>query len=225
MSNIDERLPPLYVRNMSDFSDSIDTHFIPWAAKVKKEIDKQKPVFERIIYDHILPRREERIRDIEIQLAGTGRTGGFLRNTGVRFANIGYSVRRVEEDLTHPLGFSEGVRYISFNASGSGTTDVVVDAAKNAKKSGVPVIVFTSYPESPLGILSDEMVVIKGRTKLDIDRDTGERKKEPHTYMGTEFEFKLCIALEQVTSKVAKELDISEEDMRSGHKKDYYNRL
>ena len=152
-------------------------------------------------------------------MAGNGRTANQLRDAGSRFSQMGYMVRWYEDDLKHRIGFHEDVRYLSLIASGSGTTTVAIDAAKESKKFEYPVILFTSYPEEALGKFADEIVVIKGRTKRDVE--SGEQVKEHVNYLGTQFERKLGTVLTLLVTKVAKELGITEEDMKNGHPNDY----
>ena len=63
--------------------------------------------------------------------------------------------------------------------SGSGETNTIVSAAKIAKNRGSKVLAVTSYPESTLGKLADTCLLVKGRTKKEVD-DENYMKRQIH---------------------------------------------
>lgn len=94
---------------------------------------------------------------------GAGRSGLALQMTAMRLMHLGLTVSVVGE-VTAP---AIGPKDVLLVASGSGTTAGIVRAAKNAKRAGARVIAITTAPESPLGQLADERILVQAPQKQD----------------------------------------------------------
>lgn len=156
--------------------------------------------------------------DNKILLLGTGRSGFVGRAFALRLMHLGFSVYVSGETITPALTPDDLVLAIS----GSGTTTTVVAQAEVAKSVGSKIIAVTSHPDSPLAELSDDIVVVKGRTKIDQEFDydgrqiAGEYDNAP---LGTMFELSVMVFLDSVIAELMQKLGIHEIDLRRRHPK------
>ncbi len=155
-------------------------------------------------------------RENKILLIGTGRSGFVGRSFALRLMHLGFSVYVSGETITPSLTPDDLVLAIS----GSGTTKTVVAQAEVANGIGSKVIAVTSHPESPLVNFADEVVVVKGRTKIDQEFDydrrqiTGEHDNAP---LGTMFELSVSVFLDSVIADLMQRLGLTEIDLRKRH--------
>ncbi|MEM2574470.1 MAG: 6-phospho-3-hexuloisomerase, partial [Candidatus Jordarchaeales archaeon] len=122
-------------------------------------------------------------------VTGAGRSGLMGRAFAMRLMHLGYEVFVVGETITPAVRKGD----ILIAISGSGTTKLVLETSKIAKEEiGAKVVAITSYPDSPLGKMADHVVVVKGRTKSDVESDYLSRQMRgehsPLTPLGTLFE-------------------------------------
>ncbi|MEM4427818.1 MAG: SIS domain-containing protein, partial [Zestosphaera sp.] len=96
----------------------------------------------------------------KILVLGAGRSGLVGRAFAMRLSHLGYNVYVFGETINPPLNPGDMIIAIS----GSGRTKLVVTAAEVAKNLGAVVVSITSYPDSPLGRISDIVVRVPGRT-------------------------------------------------------------
>ena len=94
---------------------------------------------------------------------GAGRSGLALKMTAMRFMHLGLSVHVVGETTTPAISAGD----VLFVASGSGTTGAIVRSATTALAVGARVIVLTTAPESPLGVMATITVTIPAAQKLE----------------------------------------------------------
>ncbi len=94
---------------------------------------------------------------------GAGRSGIALRMTAMRFMHLGLDVHVVGETTAPAIGSGD----LLLTASGSGTTESVVRAARTASEVGARVGAITTASESPLGDIADVTVVVPAAQKLD----------------------------------------------------------
>lgn len=155
-------------------------------------------------------------RENKILLLGTGRSGFVGRAFALRLMHLGFNVYISGETITPALTPDDLVVAIS----GSGTTKTVVAQAEVANGIGSRVIAVTSHPTSPLSKFADEVVVVKGRTKIDREFDyarrqiTGEHDNAP---LGTMFELSVMIFLDSVIADLMQRLGMTEIDLRKRH--------
>ena len=148
---------------------------------------------------------------------GAGRSGLVAKAFAMRLMHLGFSVYVIGEIITP--GIKKGDLLITI--SGSGETTSVVAAGKIAKKAGAKLVLVTTYPDSTLGRLADLCVVIKGRTKLEGERDFLLRQIKGEHYsiapLGTLFEVSVLIFLDGLVAELMAELGKTEEDLRTRH--------
>ena len=156
------------------------------------------------------------VRDDKILLLGTGRSGFVGRAFALRLMHLGFSVYVSGETITPALSADDLVVVIS----GSGTTTTVVAQAEVAKSVGSRVVAVTSHLDSPLGKLADDVVLVKGRTKIDQITDYEGRQISgvyDNAPLGTMFELSVMVFLDSVIAALMQRLGIHEIDLRARH--------
>ncbi len=148
---------------------------------------------------------------------GLGRSGLVARAFAMRLMHLGISVYVVGETITPALSNKDCLLAIS----GSGETFSIISAAKIAQKRGTKIIAVTSYVNSTLGEMADLVVHIKGRTKIDSEKNYITRqingKHQSLSPMGTLFEVTSLIFLDGLIAQLMIELGKTEEDMKARH--------
>lgn len=152
-----------------------------------------------------------------IFVIGAGRSGLVVKAFAMRLVQLGLDAHVVGEPTSPAITKKD----LLIAVSGSGKTNNVVNVAKVAKDSGVKILTITSYPEAELGNISDHVVTIKGRTKVDIERDytVSQIKGEfsSLTPLGTLFEDTVMIFFDGVIARLMTELGKGEKYMRKRH--------
>jgi 6-phospho 3-hexuloisomerase len=148
---------------------------------------------------------------------GAGRSGLVAKAFAMRLMHLGINVYVIGEILNPAI--EEGDCLVTI--SGSGETISIVNAAKIAKKAKAKIAAITSYPNSSLGKIADYIVVVKGRTKLEGEKDFLMRQIKGEHYslapLGTLFEVSALIFLDGLIAELMTRLGITEEDMRVRH--------
>ncbi|HWD00986.1 MAG TPA: 6-phospho-3-hexuloisomerase [Amycolatopsis sp.] len=134
---------------------------------------------------------------------GTGRSGLALQMAAMRFMHLGLPTHVVGEVTAPAIGSGD----VLVAASGSGSTARVVRAAQTARDQGASVIALTTAPDSALGKLANEVLVIPAADKQDFDG------KASVQYAGSLFEQSVLVttdslfhALWQTSGTQAREL-------------------
>jgi len=152
-----------------------------------------------------------------IFLIGAGRSGMAARAFAMRLVQLGLTAYVIGESVTPGMKKDD----LLIAVSGSGQTDSVVLAAEVAKGIGSPVLAITSYPDSPLGEIADYTVVIKGRTKIDIEKEhlkhQIEGKHSTLTPLGTLFEDSVMIFFDGIIAGLMKSMKAGEREMKDRH--------
>ncbi|MDT7858913.1 MAG: SIS domain-containing protein [Candidatus Aenigmarchaeota archaeon] len=126
---------------------------------------------------------------------GVGRTGYVAEIFSSYLRNLGYNSF---DPNTIPYKLTSSDLILLF--SGSGTSELPKEVGRIGRKVGAKIISFTSYPTSEIGLLSDYVINIKGRTKVDVSTERlgkviiGE-SDSPLTPLGTLFELRLLLTL------------------------------
>ncbi|MBI5459938.1 6-phospho-3-hexuloisomerase [Methanobacterium sp.] len=148
---------------------------------------------------------------------GLGRSGLVARAFAMRLMHLGISVYVVGETTTPALTAEDCLLSIS----GSGETFSIISAANIAHKRGTQIIAVTSYVDSTLGEMADLVVHIKGRTKIDSEKNYITRqmngKHQSLSPMGTLFEVTSLIFLDSLIAQLMVEMGKTEEDMKARH--------
>jgi 6-phospho-3-hexuloisomerase len=158
-------------------------------------------------------------KDKKIFVVGMGRSGFVGRAFALRLMNLGFNVYFLGETITPAAGKDDLVIAIS----GTGMTKLVVSAASAAKDIGAKVVAITSYKESQLGQIADQLVLIKGRTKMGWPREEdylarqimGER--EPLSPLGSVFENNCMVFLDGLVVELMYRMKKNENDLRIRH--------
>ncbi|MBS7637867.1 6-phospho-3-hexuloisomerase [Candidatus Bathyarchaeota archaeon] len=155
-------------------------------------------------------------RDRKILLLGSGRSGFVGKAFALRLMHLGFNIYVSGETITPALSPEDLVIAIS----GSGVTRTVVTQAEVAKEIGAKVIAITSHPDSPLAKVADSLVIVKGRSKIDVEPDYERRQiigKYDPTPLGTMFELSAMVFLDCVIAELMRRLGVSELDLRKKH--------
>ena len=153
-----------------------------------------------------------------IFVTGAGRSGLAAKAFAMRLMHLGLSAYVVGETIS-PAIYSDDVIVA---ISGSGETNTIVSAAKIAKNRGSKVLALTSYPDSTLGQLADTFILVKGRTKKEVD-DENYMKRQIHgnytslTPLGTAFELTTLVFLDAIVSELMEKMHQTESDLKARH--------
>ena len=153
-----------------------------------------------------------------IFVTGAGRSGLAAKAFAMRLMHLGLSAYVVGETISPAIYVDDCIIAIS----GSGETNTIVSAAKIAKNRGSKVLALTSYPESTLGQLADAYILVKGRTKKEVD-DENYMKRQIHgnytslTPLGTAFELTTLVFMDAIVSELMEKMHQTESDLKARH--------
>ncbi|MBQ8018663.1 MAG: 6-phospho-3-hexuloisomerase [Methanobrevibacter sp.] len=153
-----------------------------------------------------------------IFVTGAGRSGLAAKAFAMRLMHLGLSAYVVGETISPAIYEDDCIIAIS----GSGETNTIVSAAKIAKNRGSKVLALTSYPDSTLGQLCDSYILVKGRTKKEVD-DENYIKRQIHgnytslTPLGTAFELTTLVFLDAIVSELMEKMHQTESDLKARH--------
>ena len=151
-------------------------------------------------------------------VTGAGRSGLAAKAFAMRLMHLGVSAYVVGETISPAIYEDDCIIAIS----GSGETNTIVSAVKIAKNRGSKVLAVTSYPESTLGQLADTCLLVKGRTKKEVD-DENYMKRQIHgnytslTPLGTAFELTTLVFLDAIVSELMEKMHQTESDLKARH--------
>ena len=151
-------------------------------------------------------------------VTGAGRSGLAAKAFAMRLMHLGLRAYVVGETISPAINADDCIVAIS----GSGETNTIVSAAKISKNRGAKVLALTSYPESTLGQLADSYILVKGRTKKEVD-DENYMKRQIHgnytslTPLGTAFELTTLVFLDAIVSELMEKMEQTESDLKARH--------
>ncbi|ODS42530.1 MAG: 6-phospho 3-hexuloisomerase [Candidatus Altiarchaeales archaeon IMC4] len=152
-----------------------------------------------------------------IFIMGAGRSGLAGRAFAMRLVQMGLTAYVVGEVVTPAVTKNDLLVVVS----GSGVTTSVISAAKITRDIGAKVLAITSYSDSMLGGLADYIVEIKGRTKIDIEKDHLKHQLEGRhstlTPLGTLFEDTVMIFFDGIIAGLMSKLGKGEDDLKRRH--------
>jgi 6-phospho-3-hexuloisomerase len=152
-----------------------------------------------------------------IFLHGTGRSGLVARTFATRLMQLGLTAYVVGESTTPAMTSKD----LLICVSGSGQTSSVVMGARLAKKVHAKVLAVTSYPKSCLGCVADYVVTVKGKTKIDTEKNPITSQilgsYSSLTPLGTLFEDTTLIFFEGVVSNLMSRMNEDEGDLKKRH--------
>ncbi len=153
-----------------------------------------------------------------IFVTGAGRSGLAAKAFAMRLMHLGLSSYVVGETISPAIYEGDCILAIS----GSGETNTVVSAARISKNRGAKVLALTSFPQSTLGELSDAIIVVKGRTKVEADDENYLKRQIKGNYtsltpLGTAFELTSLVFLDGMVSELMNKMGQTENDLKSRH--------
>jgi 3-hexulose-6-phosphate synthase/6-phospho-3-hexuloisomerase len=150
-------------------------------------------------------------------VVGAGRSGLVVKAFAMRLMHLDIDVYVVGETITPSLRKGD----ILIALSGSGETDLTVEAAKIAKKVGTRIAAITSHPKSSLAKLADHLVILPGRSKVAQTSRFMNRELAGEyaslTPLGTLFEITALTFLDGVIASLMVKFGIKEEELRARH--------
>lgn len=185
----------------------------------KEIIEHVKIVMESIKKEEVEKFIEEIIKAKRIFLYGAGRSGLVAKSFGMRLTHLAKETFIIGETITPAVRKDDIVIFVS----GSGRTLSVITTAKAAKKLGAKILAITSNKNSELYKLSDVVVVIRGKTKDDIRKDSDyianqlKGMHEPLTPLGTLFEDSCQIFFDSLVVELMRRMRKNEKEMINEH--------
>jgi 6-phospho-3-hexuloisomerase len=180
-------------------------------------IDNIQEVSSEIDSKSIMQMLDMLIDAKNVFIIGLGRSGLVARAFAMRLMHLGISVYVVGETITPAINSDDCLLAIS----GSGETSFIISTAKTSKNRNAKIIAVTSYDDSTLGELSDLIIHIKGRTKIDSEKDYIKRqingRHQPLAPLGTLFEVSTLIFLEGVIAELMNKMGKTEADLKARH--------
>ncbi len=150
-------------------------------------------------------------------IIGLGRSGLVARAFAMRLMHLGISVYVVGETITPAINEDDVLLAIS----GSGETSFIISTATTSKSRNAKIIAVTSYDDSTLGKMSDLIIHVKGRTKIDSEKDYIKRqingRHQPLAPLGTMFEITTLVFLEGVIAELMHKMGKTEDDLKARH--------
>ncbi len=150
-------------------------------------------------------------------IIGLGRSGLVARAFAMRLMHLGISVYVVGETITPAINEDD----ILLAISGSGETSFIISTATTSKSRHAKIIAVTSYDDSTLGKMSDLIIHVKGRTKIDSEKDYIKRqingRHQPLAPLGTMFEITTLVFLEGVIAELMHKMGKTEDDLKARH--------
>ena len=158
------------------------------------------------------------IESNNVFVTGAGRSGLAAKAFAMRLMHLGVSAYVVGETISPAIHEDDCIIAIS----GSGETNTIVSAVTIAKKRGSKVLAVTSYTESTLGQLADCCLLVKGRTKKEVDDENYIKRQIYGNYtsltpLGTAFELTTLVFLDAIVSELMEKMHQTESDLKARH--------
>ncbi len=144
-----------------------------------------------------------------IFVKGVGRSGFMMEAFAMRLMHLGFNVH-VIGNATTP-GASEGDLLIV--GTGSGETGSLITYAQKARKLGLKMITLTSFVDSTLGEMADEVIQISSPTPKS-EKTSEVTSIQP---MGTLFEQSLLICLDILILELMEHKSAHSDQMFGNH--------
>jgi 6-phospho-3-hexuloisomerase len=185
---------------------------------MRQIIDHLDEVTDKLDIEAAKTMLQKIIEGKRIFVMGAGRSGLVAKAFGMRLMHLGFSVYVVGETTTPAVRPDDVVVAIS----GSGETRSIADLGKIVKYIGSTLITVTSKKESTLGRISDVVVALPSKTKIDPDAGgcleknmRGDYKNLPP--LGTSFEITSLIFLDSLIAQLITLTGTSEAELKSRH--------
>lgn len=143
-----------------------------------------------------------------IFVTGEGRSGFMARAFAMRLMHLGLTVHVIGETTTPSVGAGDTVVAVS----GSGTTAASVRVAEQSRQVGAELLTVTTEPDSPLGLLAAQLLVIPAATKYR--RDGEAPTIQP---LSSLFDQVTHLALDAICLDLAQRRDIDNATAKAAH--------
>jgi 6-phospho-3-hexuloisomerase len=184
---------------------------------IDEMIDNIEEVSSEVDSESIMKMLDMLIDAKNVFIIGLGRSGLVARAFAMRLMHLGISVYVVGETITPAIYEDDCLLAIS----GSGETSFIISTATTSKNRNANIIAVTSYEDSTLGRLSDLIIHVKGRTKIDSEKDYIKRqingRHQPLAPLGTLFEITTLVFLEGVIAEMMHKMGKTEDDLKARH--------
>lgn len=184
---------------------------------INEMMENVQGVSEELDADTINQMMDAIIDSKSIFVLGLGRSGLVAKAFAMRLMHLGFSVYVVGETITPAIHDDDCLVAIS----GSGETSYIISTATITKKRGAKIVAVTSYEQSTLANMSDLVIHVKGRTKVDMEKDYIKRqmggKHQSLAPLGTLFEISTLIVLDGFIAELMNKIEKTEEDMKLKH--------
>lgn len=141
----------------------------------------------------------------KVFIYGAGRSGMVGRMFAQRLMHLDIPTFYLSETITPAFNLDDCIIIIS----GSGETLSPIAIADGAKKIGGSLVVLTANPKSTIGLLADEVVVIKGQTK-----DVKQESLAPFTSL---FDITALVTLDSLARVIMNRIGKTELDIHRTH--------
>jgi 6-phospho-3-hexuloisomerase len=132
---------------------------------------------------------------------GLGRTGLICRAFAMRLMHLGLTAHVVGDATTPAIGAGD----VLVACSGTGTTGVVLGAARKAQHAGARVLAVTGAPDTPLATAADAVAIVPAKPSSQ------------QQFGGSPFEQALLVFLDAVILDLTRQLGVSHQDMWPRH--------
>ena len=139
---------------------------------------------------------------------GNGRSGFVVRMAAMRLMHVGLAAHVVGETTTPAITADD----VLIAVSGSGSTNAIVYASRQAANSGATVIAVTANPDSELAKIAKIVLLIPAPEKTNHDDARGSQQ-----YAGSLFEQVVLFAFEGVFNAIWQASGTNAEEMYKRH--------
>jgi 6-phospho-3-hexuloisomerase len=184
---------------------------------IEEIVDNVKVVSAETNEESIIEMMDILTSSKNVFLLGQGRSGLVARAFAMRLMHLEIGVYVVGETITPAIDDDDCLLAIS----GSGETSYIISTAKIAKQRGAKIVAVTSYNDSTLGKLADLVIHIKGRTKVDSEKNYIKRQMDGKhlslSPLGTLFEVSTLIFLDALIAQLMDKMGKTEDDLKRRH--------
>jgi 6-phospho-3-hexuloisomerase len=184
---------------------------------IEEIVDNVKVVSAETNEESIIEMMDILTSSKNVFLLGQGRSGLVARAFAMRLMHLEIGVYVVGETITPAIDDDDCLLAIS----GSGETSYIISTAKIAKQRGAKIVAVTSYNDSTLGKMADLVIHIKGRTKVDSEKNYIKRQMNGKhlslSPLGTLFEVSTLIFLDALIAQLMDKMGKTEDDLKRRH--------
>lgn len=171
-------------------------------------VEEVKSVLEKIDRDEVTRTVEAIKKENRIFVDGEGRSGFVGKCFAMRMMHLGFEVYVLGESTTP--GFKDD-KDVFVAISGSGTTGSVLLNAKKAEKVEATIITITNQQESPLGQISDQLIVLQATVRGELEQ------RKSIQLLGSLFDQSVHLLLDDICLIISERDQISNSEATKQH--------